>query len=237
MFFILYSKTSYENQISTQYASEIFAKNKKNEKNRVLPVLQNRIEFGKLMEYLKGKKLSVYLNTDHIRLINLFNAGETFIEVGVQTGFFADRIIKTWPSLKKYYGIDLWRQQQNYIDGSNVDDTKQEKLMIGAVKLLKKYRKKIKLIRDFSNVAVKKFRDESIDFIYLDARHDFCGAYQDLILYYPKLKCNGIMAGHDYHTVEEVLKITKNKDDFGVCGNGTRVLLNGGAVKGIICIR
>ena len=32
-------------------------------------------------------------------------------------------------------------------------------------------------------------------------------------------------------------KITKNKDDYGLCGNGTRVLLNGGAVKGIICIR
>ena len=109
--------------------------------------------------------------------------------------------------------------------------------MIGAIKLLKKYQKKIKLIRDFSNVAVKKFRDESIDFIYLDARHDFCGAYQDLSLYYPKLKCNGIMAGHDYHTVEEVLKISKNKDDFGVCGNGTRVLLNGGAVRGIIFIK
>ena len=56
IFFILYLKTSYENQISTQYASEIFAQNKKNEKNRVLPILNNRTEFGKLMEYFKGKK-------------------------------------------------------------------------------------------------------------------------------------------------------------------------------------
>ena len=39
------------------------------------------------------------------------------------------------------------------------------------------------------------------------------------------------MAGHDYHTVEEVKKI--NGDDYGLCSDGNRVLINGGAVKGM----
>ncbi len=38
------------------------------------------------------------------------------------------------------------------------------------------------------------------------------------------------MAGHDYHTVEEVIKNSPN-DDWGVCANGSRILINGGAVK------
>ena len=40
------------------------------------------------------------------------------------------------------------------------------------------------------------------------------------------------MAGHDYHTVDEVKSM--NGDDYGVCGNGTRVEHRGGAVKGKI---
>ena len=38
------------------------------------------------------------------------------------------------------------------------------------------------------------------------------------------------MAGHDYHTADDVMKASGQ--DFGLCSNGSRVLVNGGAVKG-----
>ena len=69
-------------------------------------------------------------------------------------------MIKQWPTLKKYYGIDLWRQQQNYKDDANVNDAEQEKTMIRAIKLLDKFRKQIKIIRDFSNVAAREFQEK-----------------------------------------------------------------------------
>ena len=139
--------------------------------------------------------------------------------------------MKQWPSLKHYYGIDAWKQQENYKDGANIADNEQMKCYEKTVENLKKYGNKIKLIRNYSNFAVDLFKENSIDFIYVDARHDFCGVYEDLSLYFPKLKCNGIMSGHDYHTAEEVKKHSKN-DDWDVCANGSRVLTNGGAVKG-----
>ena len=157
--------------------------------------------------------------------------GETFVEIGVQTGHFADIIIKQWPSLKQYYGIDVWKHQENYKDGANVEENQQIKYYENALDYLKKYGTKIHLIRNYSNLAVTLFKDKSIDFIYVDARHDFCGVYEDLSLYYPKLKCNGIMAGHDYHTAEEVKK-KSIVDDWGICANGSLVITNGGAVKG-----
>lgn len=95
----------------------------------------------------------------------------------------------------------------------------------------KPFREKIKLIRNYSNLAVSYFKDRSIDFIYVDARHDYCGCYDDLNLYYPKLKCNGILAGHDFQPAPDVP--AKNAEtDYGMCANGTRILLHGGAVKG-----
>ena len=100
-----------------------------------------------------------------------------------------------------------------------------------ALENLRNYGSKINLIRNFSNLAVSLFQDNTIDFIYIDARHDFCGVYEDLILYFPKLKCNGIMAGHDYVMAKEIIDPT-GVYDWGICANGSRILINGGSVKG-----
>jgi hypothetical protein len=43
-------------------------------------------------------------------------------------------------------------------------------------------------MRTLSTVAAKDIPDGSLDFVYIDARHDYCGAAQDLATYYPKIK-------------------------------------------------
>jgi len=167
----------------------------------------SRLEFGLMLESFKLKSM---------------------IEIGVQQGLFADAVLSKWPSFQNYYGIDAWTQQTNYIDQANVPIDQQEIKYKQTLNLLSKYGEKIKLIRNYSTKAIQLFKDKTIDFIYVDAIHDYCGCYEDLTLYYPKLKCNGIMAGHDYVTAQK----ENSKDDWGVCENGTRILLNGGSVKG-----
>jgi hypothetical protein len=49
-----------------------------------------------------------------------------------------------------------------------------------------------------SEHAPAEFADNSLDVIYVDASHRFSGVALDLILWYPKLRYGGIMAGHDY---------------------------------------
>ena len=57
----------------------------------------------------------------------------------------------------------------------------------------------INLYKDYSYNVVDKFEDKSIDFIYIDAEHTYDSLKRDLELYLPKLKPNGIIAGHDYN--------------------------------------
>ncbi len=57
---------------------------------------------------------------------------------------------------------------------------------------------KITLYKEDATVAVKNFANESIDFIYVDAVHDYCSVSNDMKTYYPVLKCGGKFAGHDY---------------------------------------
>ena len=45
---------------------------------------------------------------------------------------------------------------------------------------------------------VDKFENDSIDFIYIDGSHSEENVRRDVELYLPKLKKNGIIAGHDY---------------------------------------
>lgn len=49
--------------------------------------------------------------------------------------------------------------------------------------------------------AIKKY--EPLDFVYIDARHDYCGCLADIQSYWEILKPCGIMAGHDYMTAAE----------------------------------
>lgn len=78
----------------------------------------------------------------------------------------------------------------------------------------------------FSTQAAKSFKNESIEFIYVDVRHDYCEVTEDLENYWPILRPGGIMAGHDYKENSEVLK-----QDWGLCEDGTR---NDLAVKGAV---
>jgi hypothetical protein len=48
------------------------------------------------------------------------------------------------------------------------------------------------------NLLSQQIADASLDFAHLDARHDYKSVRQDLADWWPKVKPEGILAGHDY---------------------------------------
>ena len=63
-------------------------------------------------------------------------------------------------------------------------------------------------IRETSAEAATKIPNK-LDFIYIDGDHTYDGVSKDLALYWPKVKKNGILAGHDFDN-EHVAKATKD---------------------------
>ncbi len=47
--------------------------------------------------------------------------------------------------------------------------------------------------------AATKFSDNSLDFVYIDAAHDYENVKKDITAWLPKVKIGGVIAGHDYH--------------------------------------
>ena len=132
---------------------------------------------------------------------------KTGVELGVQSGVFAKAILSRWQAAERYVLVDVWRQLDNYVDGANVDNSKQEMVYQKALSNTRAFGSKVEVCRDLTVACAEKYEDQSFDFIYVDARHDYIGVVEDLRFWLPKLRPGGIIAGHDY--LDAVTHITK----------------------------
>merc|ERR1712151_1118631 len=74
---------------------------------------------------------------------------------------------------------------------------------VGRDMVAKGYARKVVQCRNFTTACAIWFADNTLDFIFVDARHDRKGVLQDLKVYWPKLKEGGVIAGHDYTEQKE----------------------------------
>lgn len=114
-------------------------------------------------------------------------------EIGVEQGGFSEIICKV-DCVKKLYSIDAWKAYRGYKDHTR--QTKLDGFFEIAKKRLEPYN--CELIRKFSRDAAREFMDESLDFVYIDANHDYKHVYEDITLWSKKVKKGGIISGHDY---------------------------------------
>jgi hypothetical protein len=116
------------------------------------------------------------------------------VEVGVCDGTYSEILCKANPDAK-IYGVDP------FIPYADYHDYRRWKTVNGyhqaAIERLSPY-KNYSFIEKFSMDAVKDFEDNSLDFVYIDANHNFQNVTNDVIEWNRKLKVGGILAGHDY---------------------------------------
>lgn len=111
-------------------------------------------------------------------------------EIGVRMGTNALAIFNRVPGVKLYC-IDPWGA---YL---RVTDKVQETYYQRCVRKLQG--QNAVLIKKTSMDAVKDFEDNSLDFVYIDGRHDFDYVLADIIHWVPKVRNGGILSGHDYY--------------------------------------
>ena len=125
-------------------------------------------------------------------------------EIGVQRAHFAQQILSRCPKVTSYMGVDLWATQKSYDDGANVDNSMQSHIFEEAVERLKPFGNRVRLLREDSVLAAAQVRNGSLDFVYLDARHDYRSVQEDILAWAPKVRSGGILAGHDYIDASEL---------------------------------
>lgn len=126
----------------------------------------------------------------------LFGCG---VEIGVQLGEYSSTILKYWRG-KHLISVDPWLADtaENYVDIANVPQQQHELRYQATCQKLAPYGARSSIWRMTSLEAAPKIADYSLDFVYVDARHDYPSVMEDLEAWYPKVRPGGIVAGHDY---------------------------------------
>lgn len=125
-------------------------------------------------------------------------------EIGVQRAYFAYELLVRCTGITSYIGIDLWMEQSSYDDGANFNNITQESIYQEARDRLQPFGDRSRLWREDSISAASKIPDGSLDFVYLDARHDYRSVQEDIQAWAPKVRPGGILAGHDYVDASEM---------------------------------
>lgn len=124
------------------------------------------------------------------------------VEIGVDRGEYSEVLVKANPNLK-LYGVDpyLMSAYESEINpkeaGIHINQEGFEGNYEIARARLDKY-PNYTFVRKTSMEALKDFEDNSLDFVYIDANHDFINFISDLHFWMKKVKPGGIIAGHDY---------------------------------------
>lgn len=145
---------------------------------------------------LEGKLPIEIPNTSRETLANLFKelGFKTGVEVGVLEGVYSEVLLQANPKLE-LYGVDPW---VFYETAGNFRSQRQlDKCYDIAVKKLTPY-KNYTIIKKSSMGAVKDFEDKSLDFVYIDANHEYSYVLEDIVEWSKKVRPGGIVAGHDY---------------------------------------
>ena len=70
-----------------------------------------------------------------------------------------------------------------------------------------------------SSDASKKFDDNSLQFVFIDAEHTYSGAMSDIKLWLPKIKSNGFIGGDDIGRHGVLKAVEETFDTYRVIGN------------------
>jgi predicted O-methyltransferase YrrM len=136
--------------------------------------------------------------------IDKFKDGAKFVEIGGWFGrsscYMGERIKQSEKSIS-LYTIDIWTHEGHQNMGHHETINERGGTMLSA---FRSYMEEagvshiVNPIQGNSHQAHENFENESLDFIFVDGDHTWDGVKNDIVLWWPKLKPGGVMAGHDY---------------------------------------
>jgi Methyltransferase domain len=121
-------------------------------------------------------------------------------EIGVQAGLFSEHLLQEWEGMH-LISVDPWlaAPTDEYVDISNVDQEEHDRLYAETCARFARFGDRSSVWRTTSLEAADRIPDHCLDFVYLDARHDYESVKEDLESWFPKVRPGGVIAGHDYY--------------------------------------
>jgi hypothetical protein len=141
------------------------------------------------------------------KMVDNFTGGSHFVEVGSWKGrsasYLAVEIINSDKTIK-FDCVDTWKGSIEHIIPTS--PFFQSELLRNEDWLYNEFMNNVQPVQSVINPirttslkAATLYSDESLDFVYIDASHEYEDVIKDLHAWYPKIKKGGYIGGHDYH--------------------------------------
>lgn len=171
--------------------------------------------FKKIDHYYQDLEGWFNMEEQYLELLDATPDGGTFVELGCYKG-----------KSTSFIGVEIHKQKRDinffavdsFQGATNSTDVNEQKAYEGVTEIELAYAinisevgNKVKTIKSLSHEASQYFDDNSVDVIFIDAGHSYEAVKKDIDCWLPKMKPNGIMAGHDYTAWDGVNKAVDEK--------------------------
>lgn len=127
------------------------------------------------------------------------------LKVGAEIGVAGGQHIKALmenTDIEKIYGIDpyqddCWDDMKGYFD-LETDYGGFDGLYNEVKDMLNVYGNRVELIRKKSLDVAPEFKDETLDFVFIDAAHDYENCFNDISFWHHRVRKGGYVMGHDW---------------------------------------
>lgn len=132
-----------------------------------------------------------------------------FVEVGTWMGksaaFMAVEIINSGKNIR-FDCVDTWAGSEEHTNPKSPfyrpELSDPNWLFKECINNLSSVKKHFNPVRLDSISASRNYDNNSLDFVFIDAAHDYKSVVEDIEAWLPKVKTTGILAGHDYHQAQ-----------------------------------
>jgi len=118
-------------------------------------------------------------------------------EIGAHSGVTTGHLLRLCPKIKELYAVDLWAKPpkgcSDQYDNWNFIRAR------GRFNEAVKGFPAVKVLKKVSWEAANSVLDCTLDFIFIDADHEYGSVKKDIAAWTPKLKDGGMISGHDTH--------------------------------------
>jgi len=122
------------------------------------------------------------------------------IEIGTDVGETAEFLLRNNKSVFLHC-IDPYIR---YTDWNGNDLNDRDMVYNTFMNKISPFEGRYKLHRNISDNVVSSFKDDSIDFIFIDGLHEYDQVLKDCENYYGKLKSGALFSGHDFNAIKGV---------------------------------
>lgn len=141
--------------------------------------------------------------TIYNNMIELAEDGDHFVEVGAwrgqSTAYMAVLIINSGKKIK-FDVVDTWQGSPNHQSTPEFEELcRDDNLYNDFIENMKPAEGYYTPIRMTSTEAAALYEDESLDFVLIDANHEYDDVKEDILAWLPKVKPGCFLGGDDYH--------------------------------------